>query len=252
VLEQARTADPDGSVIVLSPIGMLTIFPHVYRNLGYDTFRDYTAAGCTSTFVTAITAGSTLPSRITTLHDLIEWGRSNPQGASYGSPGSGSSMHFVGTMISRLAGNTMTHVPYKGAAPMIQDLLGGQIPLGMVPIGDAVPYVRGGKLRVIATSGPQRSRFLPEVPTTAEAGYPEVVGEEFFALFVPARTPAATVAELNGIINEAVNTPAFQDRLVQMGLESRTASPEQMNAIVRSAYAAWAPIVKASGFTADD
>jgi tripartite-type tricarboxylate transporter receptor subunit TctC len=252
VLEHARGGDADGTAIVLTPTAMLTIFPHVYRNLGYDTFRDFTAVGSAATFVTAITAGSALPANVKTLPDLVEWAKTLPQGASYGSPGAGTSLHFVGTMLSRRAGGKMTHVPYKGAAPMMQDLLGGQIPIGMAPIGDAVPYARGGKLRVLATTGTRRSKFLPDVPTAIEAGYPEVVAEDYFALFVPAKTPADLVEKLGAAVREALKSPELQDRLGQLGLEVRASTPAEMNDIVRAQYNAWGPIVKASGFTADE
>jgi tripartite-type tricarboxylate transporter receptor subunit TctC len=252
VLEHARTGDADGTTIVLTPTAMLTIFPHVYRNLGYDTFRDFTAVGSAATFVTAITAGAGLPASVKTLPELVEWSKTLPQGASYGSPGAGTSLHFVGTMLSRRAGGKMTHVPYKGAAPMMQDLLGGQIPVGMAPIGDAVPHARSGRLRVLATTGTRRSRFLPDVPTATEAGYPEIVAEDYFALFVPAKTPADVVERLGAAVREALKSPEIQERLGQLGLEVRPSTPAEMNDIVRTQFNTWGPVVKASGFTADE
>jgi tripartite-type tricarboxylate transporter receptor subunit TctC len=252
VLEQARAGDGDNVVVVLTPTGMLTIFPHVYRNLGYDTFRDYTAIGSAATFVTAVTLGAGVPDSVKTLRDLLDWARQNPRKASYGSPGSGSAMHFTGTMLERLAGGNMTHVPYKGAAPMIQDLLGGQIPIGMVPIGDAVPHARAGKLRVVATSGAQRSRFLPDVPTARESGYADIVTEDHFTFVVPRRTPADVAERLGAVISDAARRPELAERLAQFGLEPRATTPAQMNAILRADFDTWAPIVKASGFTAED
>ena len=146
----------------------------------------------------------------------------------------------------------MTHVPYKGAAPMVQDLLGGQIPLGMAPIGDAVPHARSGKLRVLATTGTRRSKFLPDVPTATEAGFPEVVAEDYFALFVPARTPADVVDRLGAALRDALKSPELQERLPQLGLEARSTTPAEMNDIVRAQFNAWGPVVKASGFTVDE
>ncbi len=252
VLEIARNGDGDNIVVVLSPTGMLTIFPHVYRNLGYDTFRDYTAIGSAATFVTAVCLGAGVPESVKTLRDLIEWARKNPSKASYGSPGSGSAMHFTGTMLEHLAGGNMTHVPYKGAAPMIQDLIGGQIPIGMVPIGDAVPQARGGKLRVVATSGAQRSRFLPDVPTARESGFADIVTEDYFAFFVPRRTPPDVMERLSAVIGDAARSADLAERLAQLGLEARPTTPAQINAVVRTDFDNWAPIVKASGFTAED
>ena len=252
VLEQVRNADADGTTVVLTPTAMLTIFPHVFRKLGYDALRDFTAVGSAATFVTAITAGPALPASVKTLPEFLQWAKQNPASASYGSPGAGTSLHFVGTMLARHEGISLNHVPYKGAAPMMQDLLGGQIPVGMAPIGDAVAQVRSGKLRVLATTGTQRSRFLPDVPTAVEAGYPEVVAEDYFAFFVPSRTPPDIVEALGRAIREALQNPELRERMAQLGLDARASTPAEMNEIVRTQYRTWAPVVKASGFTADD
>ncbi len=252
VLEQARTADADGTVIVLTPTAMLTIFPHVFKKLGYDALRDFTAVGSAATFVTAITAGPGLPASVKTLPEYLAWAKQNPANASYGSPGAGTSLHFVGTMLARHAGVNLNHVPYKGAAPMMQDLLGGQIPVGMAPLGDAVNQVRSGKLRVLATTGTQRSRYLPDVPTAVEAGYSDVIAEDYFAFFVPSRTPPETVEALGRAIRDALQAPELRDRMAQLGLEPRASTPAEMNEIVRAQSRTWAPIVKASGFTADE
>jgi tripartite-type tricarboxylate transporter receptor subunit TctC len=252
VLEQARSLDADGSVVVLTPTAMLTIFPHVYRNLGYDTFRDFTAVGSAATFVTAVSAGPALPASVKTLQEYIAWAKQNPAVANYGSPGAGTSLHFVGTMLARQGGVALNHVPYKGAAPMMQDLLGGQIPIGMAPIGDAVPQARAGKLRVLATTGPQRSPFLPDVPTARESGFPDIVAEDFFAFFVPSKTPADVVDRLGAALREALRAPEVKERMGQLGLDLRSTTPAEMQAIVRAQFDSWGPIVKASGFTADE
>ena len=187
-----------------------------------------------------------------TLPELVEWAKTLPQGASYGSPGAGTSLHFVGTMLGRRAGGKMTHVPYKGAAPMMQDLLGGAIPIGMAPIGDAVQQLKGGKVRVLATTGTQRSKFLPDVPTATEAGFAEVVAEDYFALFVPSKTPADIVERLGAAIRDALKSQEMIDRLAQLGLEARPTTPAEMNGILRAQFDTWGPVVKASGFTADE
>lgn len=249
MLEHARSQDTDGTVIALTPTGMLTIYPHVYRNLGYDTFRDFTSIGSAATYVTAITAGPSLPMGVRTLPEFVAWAMTLPQGASYGTPGSGTSMHFLGTMLSRRTGGRMTHVPYKGTAPMIQDLLGGQIPLGLAPVPDAVPHVRSGKLRVLATTGTRRSKVLPDTPTATEAGFTEIVAEDYFAMFVSARTPADVIDKLGAALRDALKSVAVLERLSQLGLEARATTPAEMNDIVRAQFNAWQPVVKASGFT---
>ena len=252
VLEQARTADADGSTIVLTPTAMLTIFPHVFKKLGYDTFRDFTAVGSAATFVTAITAGPGLPANVKTLQEWLAWAKQNPASASYGSPGAGTSLHFVGTMLAARGGVNLNHVPYKGAAPMVQDLLGGQVPVGMVPIGDAVQHAKTGKLRVLATTGTQRSRFLPDVNTAREAGFQDVIAEDYFALFVPSKTPQDTVEKLGAALREALRSNEVRDRMAQVGVDLKSTTPAEMADIVRTQFNTWAPIVKASGFSAEE
>ena len=252
VLEQARTADADGSTIVLTPTAMLTIFPHVFKKLGYDTFRDFTAVGSAATFVTAITAGPGLPANVKTLQEWLAWAKQNPARASYGSPGAGTSLHFVGTMLAARGGVNLNHVPYKGAAPMVQDLLGGQVPVGMVPIGDAVQHAKSGKLRVLATTGTQRSRFLPDVNTAREAGFQDVIAEDYFALFVPSKTPQDVVEKLGAALREALRSNEVRDRMAQVGVDLKSTTPAEMADIVRAQFNTWAPIVKASGFSAEE
>lgn len=252
VLEQARTADADGSTIVLTPTAMLTIFPHVFKKLGYDTFRDFTAVGSAATFVTAITAGPGLPANVKTLQEWLAWAKQNPASASYGSPGAGTSLHFVGTMLAARGGVNLNHVPYKGAAPMVQDLLGGQVPVGMVPIGDAVQHAKSGKLRVLATTGTQRSRFLPDVNTAREAGFQDVIAEDYFALFVPSKTPQDVVEKLGAALREALRSNEVRDRMAQVGVDLKSTTPAEMADIVRAQFNTWAPIVKASGFSAEE
>ena len=252
VLEQARTADADGTTMVLTPTAMLTIFPHVYKKLGYDTFRDFTAVGSAATFVTAITAGPGLPANIKTVQEWLTWAKQNPASAAYGSPGAGTSLHFVGTMLARIGNLNLNHIPYKGAAPIVQDLLGGQVPVGMVPIGDAVQHARSGKLRVLATTGTQRSRFLPDTPTTREAGFPDVVAEDYFALFVPSKTPADMVEKLGAALREALKNTEVRDRMAQVGVDLKSTTPAEMADIIKSQFASWAPIVRASGFSAEE
>lgn len=252
VLEQFKSADADGTAIALTPTGMLTIFPHVYKKLGYDTFRDFIPVGAAATFSTGITAGPALPASVKTVQEYLAWAKQNPGQSNYGSPGAGTPMHFVGTMLARAANASLNHVPYKGAAPMVQDLIGGQIPLGMVPIGDAVPQHRAGKLRVLAVSGPQRSTFLPDVPTAREAGFANINVEDYFLLLVPAKTPADVVERLGAAVRDAVRSPDVRERMAQVGVEARANTPAEMAATIKAQFDAWAPVVKASGFTADE
>jgi tripartite-type tricarboxylate transporter receptor subunit TctC len=252
ILEQSRGAEPDGSALVFTPSGMMTIFPHVYRKLGYEPFRDYIPVAAAGSFPFCVAAGGALPANVRTMADFIAWARANPQSASFGSPGAGSSPHFIGTMISQAGGVPLNHVPYKGVAPIVQDLLGSQIAVGIIPVGDAMQHLASGRLRVLAVTGPQRSRFMPEVPVMKEAGFADIDVEEVFGLYAPARTPADTVEKLSALARQAIQTPEMQARFAQLGLDSRSDGPGEFRALLRRHYDRWAPVVKASGFSSED
>ncbi len=251
VLEQARGMDADGSTIVFSPGSMIVVYPHIYKKLGYDALRDFTPAASAISFPLAITAGPGLPAGVDTLKAYGEWAKANPKLASFGSPAAGSAPHFVGTQLARALGTDLNHVPYKGTAPLVQDILGGQVPIGMLPIGDAFPLARAGRARVLATTGPARSRFLPDAPTAREAGF-EIEAEEVSGLFVPARTPAPIVESLNKLVRAALQAPDLLERFMQLGVEPLALSPQEFAVLVKRDFDRWGPIVKASGFNPEE
>jgi tripartite-type tricarboxylate transporter receptor subunit TctC len=170
-LEFVKAGEADGSLILLSPAGMFTIYPHVYKKLEYDAFADFTPVSTLVGYSFAITVGPSVPAQVRTLADLMQWYKANPKSAAYGTPGAGSAPHFIGTILARLAGVPLNHIPYKGMAPVMQDLMAGQIPVGMLTVGDVVAHAKETRMRVLATSGPARSPFLPNIPTAAESGF---------------------------------------------------------------------------------
>jgi tripartite-type tricarboxylate transporter receptor subunit TctC len=251
-VEFVKAGDADGSLMLLSPAGMFTIYPHVYRKLEYDALADFTPVSTLVGYSFAITVGPSVPAQVRTLADLMQWYKANPKSAAYGTPGAGSAPHFIGTIVARLAGVELNHVPYKGMAPVMQDLMAGQIPVGMLTVGDAVGHAKDTKLRVLATTGPARSPFLPNIPTAAESGFKDLVADEWFGMFVPSKTPPQTVERLSSSIREALKSAPVQQRFAEFGLETLGTTPAQFRQMVRSEHAMWAPIVKASGFTAVD
>ena len=191
VMDALKNSPADGSVMVLTPAVALCLYPHVYKSLSYNPQQDFTPVTTICTTAMAYVVGPMVPSSVKTLADFIAWCKSNPRQSSYGSPGAGSPLHFLGVMLSRAASFEYLHVPFQGTAPSIQSLLGSQIASCISPIGPFIPHVRAGTLRALATTGPQRSPLLPDVPTIAEAGYPALTFAEWFGIFVPARTPSA-------------------------------------------------------------
>jgi tripartite-type tricarboxylate transporter receptor subunit TctC len=251
-LEHVKAGPADGSSLLVSPSGMLVLFPHIYRTLRYDPLNDFAPVTPLAKFPFVLAISSAVPANVRTLADFIQWCKANPKQASFGSPGAGTSAHFSGIMLGRRAGMEYAHAAYRGMAPLVQDLLGGQIASGVLTPADALPLMSSGKLRLLATTGTTRSRFTPDVPTYTEAGFPEIVIEESYSLYAPATVPRETVAQLATLAHQMLALPDTQARFAQMGLEVAPQQPEQFRAALKALHDRWAGIVKASGFTPQD
>lgn len=247
VMQALMNSEPDGSVIYLAPHSMGTLYPHVYRKLSYDPVTDMVPVSMVGTFEFALSVSANVPAR--TLAEFVQWCKANPKLAAYGSLGNGTSAHFLGFMLSHASGIEWNHIPYKGAGPGVQDLLAGQIPSLIGPLGDIAPHHRAGKVRVLATSGSQRSRFLPEVPTFEEAGYKGVVATERFGVYLRKGTPAPVIARLNRDVANALRQEDFRNTLEKLSYEPRSSTSQEFEAIIKSEYNRWSGIVKASGFS---
>jgi tripartite-type tricarboxylate transporter receptor subunit TctC len=251
-VEYVKRAAPDGLTILQIPSSPMVLYPNTYRKLNYDPFADFIPVSSTVTYAFSVTAGPGLPAEITTLADYLKWAKANPKLASYGVPAAGSALHFVGMMLAKASGVELTSVAYRGGAPLLQDVLGGQVPISINVIGEVAPHIKSGKLRSLGVSSGQRSPFLPDVPTLAEQGFRDIVVQEWLGWFVPAKTPADQVQKLNTLVREGLQAPEMVAALAGNSLQPITQSPEEFARVVRADAARWAPIVKASGFTAED
>jgi len=251
-VESAKAGAPDGSVLLLSPASMIVLYPHLYKPLGYDPVQDLVAVTTVCAFPFVLSVGPLVPQNVRTLADFIQWCKANPKLASYGTSGAGSMLHFAGMMLARAANFDFTHVPYKGASPALQDLLGGQVASTVGVLGIALPHIQAGNLRALAMTGATRSSFLPDVPTLTEAGFPGLEITEWQGLFVPAKTPPPVVHALNRSVRDALDTAEVKAGLIKLSFEAGGTSPEQFADIVRADIARWEPIVKASGFTPEN
>jgi tripartite-type tricarboxylate transporter receptor subunit TctC len=249
VMDVLKNSPPDGSVMVLTPAVALCLYPHVYKSLSYNPQQDFIPVTTINTTAMLFVVGPMVPSSVKTLADFIAWCKSNPSQSSYGSPGAGSPLHFLGVQLSKAANFEYLHVPFQGTAPSIQSMLGSQIASCISPIGPFVPHLRAGTLRALATTGAQRSPLLPDVPTIAEAGYPALEFAEWFGIFVPARTPSATVETLSNALRAALQTKEVQAGLANQSVEPGGLTPAEFAQQVKANYDRWGPIVKASGFT---
>ena len=251
-VESAKAGAPDGSVLLLSPASMIVLYPHLYKPLGYDPVQDLIAVTTVCAFPFVLSVGPLVPRDVRTLADFIQWCKANPKLASYGTSGAGSMLHFAGMMLARAANFDFTHVPYKGASPALQDLLGGQVASTVGVLGIALPHIQAGNLRALAMTGATRSSFLPDVPTLTEAGFPGLEITEWQGLFVPAKTPPPVVHALNRSVRDALDTAEVKAGLIKLSFDAGGTSPEQFAEIVRADIARWEPIVKTSGFTPEN
>jgi len=251
-VEYAKRAAPDGLTILQIPSSPMVLYPHTYKKLNYDPRADFAPVCSTVTYAFSFTAGPGLPAEIKTVADYVQWARAHPKLATYGVPAAGSALHFAGMLLQRAAGIEMTSVPYRGGAPLLNDVVGGQVPVSFNVVGEVMPYVRSGKLRSLAITSAARSPFLPDVPTLSEQGYKDIAVEEWLGWFLPARTPRAIVDTLNRQVREALSAPEYIAQLATYGLQPVHQSPDEFAQRVQADYDRWAPIVRATGFTAED
>jgi len=251
-VDYVKRAAPDGLTILQIPSSPMVLYPHTYKKLGYDPLADFAPVTSTVTYAFSFTAGPGLPAEIKTVADYVKWAKANPKLATYGVPAAGSALHFAGMMLQKAADIEMTSVAYRGGAPLLNDVMGGQVPVSFNVVGEVMPHIKSGKLRSLGMTSAQRSPFLPEVPTLIEQGYKDIAVEEWLGWFLPAKTPAETVANLNRQVREALSAPDYIAQLATYGLQPIHQSPEEFARRVKADYDRWGPIVRATGFTAED
>ena len=252
-LEALKNAEPDGSTLVITPSSMVALYPHVYKKLSYDPLKDFTPVAMMASFPFVLTVGPLVPAQVKTVAEFLAWCRANPKLAAYASPGNGSTPHFAGVALARAAQMDLTHVAYKGGAPAMNDVLGGQIAANMAVISNALPLLQTGKLRALAITGAVRSPALPEVPTLIESGYRDVLVTEWFGVFLPARAPADLSVRLNAAVRDALGTRAVQEVLAKASFDAAAPStPAEFGRMLKAEIDRWGAIVKASGFTPED
>lgn len=252
-LETLKNADADGSTMVITPASMIALYPHVYRKLSYNPLTDFAPVGMMASFPFVLVVGPMVPAQVKSVPDFIAWCKANPKQAAYASPGNGSTPHFIGAALARSSQTDLTHVAYKGGAPAMNDVLGGQIAANVAVISNALPLLQAGKLRALAVTGTARSPALPDVPTVVEAGFRDVHATEWFGLFLPVKAPGSVVAALNAALLEAIKSRAVQDVLAKAAFDAASpASPAEFGRFVKADVDRWGAIVKASGFTPED
>jgi len=252
-LELLKSSPADGTVLAISPASMIVVYPHLYRRLSYQPQRDFLPVARLASAQFVITVGPMVPASVRTLADFAVWCKANPSQAAYGSSGAGSVPHFTGVELGKVAGLGWTHVAYKGAAPALNDLLGGQVAANVGVISNALPHLQAGRLRALAVSGPVRSALLPEVPTLAQAGFAQALAVEWFGVFLPVAASPDVALRLNAAVREALQAKALQEVLAKAAFEpGGQESPTEFTQLLRTDHERWGAVVRASGFTPED
>ena len=247
-IRQLIESPPDGYTLMLVANG-LTANPLLYTQQPFDPNTDVVPITLVARLPVVIAANAS--SEISSLAKLIEASKGKPGSVGYGTPGSGSTPHLAAEMFARAAGITLTHVPYRGGAPAIADVLGGQLPLVAVNAVEVLPHVKAGKLRVLAALSAERVATLPEAPTIAESGFAGFEASVWHALIAPKGTPSAVVERLKAEIHKALADPEVKDRLASLGAVVSPSSPQELAALVRSEHERYGRLIREANIKAN-
>jgi len=242
-------APADGYTLLVCAVSTLAISASLYSKLPYDVSRDLEPVALVGSVPFVLIVNSSLPVR--NVKELIALAKANPGQLTFGSAGTGSTAHLSGELLKSLASIDMTHVPYKGNAPAMADVISGQVQLMFDFMPSALPHIQSGKVRALGVTPTRRSRAMPQVPTIAEAGVKGYDVDSYFGVLAPARTPAAVVNKLNAEINRMADLPDVRERYAREGLEPTAQTPERFRTYLQSELAKWAKVVKASGARVD-
>ena len=246
--EAARSA-PDGHTLFMTTSGIQAINPVLYSKMPFDPAKDLVPVAALVSLSNVLVVHPSV--KANSVQEVIALAKAQPKGLNGASSGSGTSIHMSLEMFKQLTKTDITHVPYKGSAPALTDLLGGQVQLMFDNIPSALPHIKSGKLRALATTGAKRDPALPDLPTVAEAGVPGYESGVWFGLAAPAGTPRDVIARISAEAIKGTQSPDFVKRMTELGYVIMGAGPDAMAEMLRGEVARWAPIVKASGASAD-
>jgi tripartite-type tricarboxylate transporter receptor subunit TctC len=242
-------AEPDGYTIFFTTMGAVAINPNLRSDLPYDPVRDF--APITVVVSTPEVLVVRAENAAKTAKDLVDYAKAKPDGIIMGSTGAGSPPHLALELLKTVGKIKIVHVPYRGAAPAITDLLGGQIEALFIDLPVAMPHILGGKLKAIAMASAKRAEVLPNVSTVDEQGLPDVHADNWYSLFAPARTPAPVIAKLNAAVTAALNDPVIHKRLVESGAAPAPSTPEELTTLLKSELARWGQVIRDNGIKPD-
>jgi tripartite-type tricarboxylate transporter receptor subunit TctC len=245
-IDRVAKSAPDGYTLGLNSASTLSIAPFSLSNMPYDVKKDFALVTLVVRVPEVLALHPSVPAK--SLGELIAYARANPGKLNFGSAGSGSITHLAGELLKAEAKVDLVHVPYKGAAPAVADLLGGQVQMGIFDVPVLLAHIRSGKLRALAVTSASRAPTLPDVPTTAEGGYPNVTSDNWYGLVLPAATPADIQKRVHAAALAALKTPALVEQYAKVGGVAAPGSPQEYAAFLASEQAKWSKVVHAIGF----
>jgi tripartite-type tricarboxylate transporter receptor subunit TctC len=246
---EAARADPDGTTLLMSSASGQVISPLVYKTIDYDPIRSFAPIGLVAEGSIILVVNPSLPFR--SVAELLAYAKANPGKVNYGSAGTGTVPHLTGELFKAAAGIDLVHVPYRGGALSIADVIAGNVQMTFEASSPLLPHIRDGRLRALAVTSKTRIRDLPDVPTAIESGYADLVVTTWTGLFVPAGTDPAIVGKLNAVLNEGLRSPALQSALAKVGNLPMGGPPEALTQMIVAEREKWAPIVKALNLKAE-
>lgn len=249
-IDALLSAPADGQTIAIIPASVLALVPQVVKSAKYDITRDFTALGSVAEYGFGVAAGPA--SKATDLASFKAWAKSHPKQSNYATPGPGTPQHFLGAQLQKLLDAELTHVPYRGGAAALSDVLGGQVSLLITTEQLLVPHEAQGKLSTLFITSKQRNPRMPKVPTAREVSLPQLESTDWFGLFVKAGTPAAKVDELRATVAKIVASPAYGEAMRTMGYSVPQSQPANFTQLLKAEQAAWTERVKLAKFEATD
>ena len=247
--ELVAKAPADGYTLLMGTVGTHAINPSLYAKMPYDHVKDFAPVILVAGVPNVLVVNPDLPFK--TVADVVAYAKANPGKLNFASSGSGTSIHLSGELFKVMAGVQMTHVPYKGSAPALTDLIGGQVQLMFDNLPSALPQIKGGKLRAVAVTSTTRAAALPDVPTVAESGLPGFESSSWFGILAPAGTPKDIIAKINTDVQKWLSTPEAKEKLLGQGAIAAGGSPDEFAKNIQAETAKWAKVVKESGAKVD-
>lgn len=250
-VEYVKNAPADGSVMLFTPDFPMTLYPSSFKSLNYDPVNDFIAVAPAVKGMLTLVVGPAVPASVKTLADFVAWCKTNPGKANVADTSAGGTPHFTTVMLAHQAAIALTPVHYRGGAPAMEDLIGGQVPASINPVSEVIAFAKAGSIRALAVTGAKRSPFLPDVPTMKEQGF-DVVVESYSGVFLPANTPPPIAGALGYAVRQATRSKQMIDDLARFGTEPAYMSTDDFTAWIKEEIARWATVVKASGFVATE